>query len=192
MMRLTADLVREIKKKLWDGATHQIVATMFGVSQPHVSRIAKGSQWADVVWPDGSFGGFPLSRRIELMSLREQNTAVLIDSASIHLKTIDVAVEVQHAIDAVEAEQEQEFLAAATTTKKEHVKRKGKKKQADQPRLSWAEVEQQDPNNQLICSASDDATKAAICIAFAQLPKSMWNTLKTAELVDEIKTKMNI
>lgn len=46
--KLTEDLVREIRRLLADGVTHQRLADTFGVSRPTVSFIASRKRWANV------------------------------------------------------------------------------------------------------------------------------------------------
>ena len=46
--RLTAEIVREIRRRLADHEPQQVLANEFGISQPHVSRIALRQTWAHV------------------------------------------------------------------------------------------------------------------------------------------------
>jgi predicted transcriptional regulator len=45
---LTEEQVREIKGKLKAGLSQQAIADMYDVSQPTISRIRNGRQWAHV------------------------------------------------------------------------------------------------------------------------------------------------
>ena len=64
--KLTAEAVLRLKQLLYEGASQTLVAKEFGLSQPHVSRIASGLLWDYVPWPDGRLGaGDPEILRIK-------------------------------------------------------------------------------------------------------------------------------
>lgn len=55
--------VKQIKRLLWEGhLTQTAIARRYKTSQPTVSRIAQGSWWADVPWPDRGTGGMSPER----------------------------------------------------------------------------------------------------------------------------------
>lgn len=54
--KLSKELVKDIKKRLWTGERQSAIAESFGVSQSAISRIASAQIHSDVKWPDGSSG----------------------------------------------------------------------------------------------------------------------------------------
>lgn len=65
-VKLSDDLVRQIKAYIWEGATQEQVAKHFALSQTHISRIVRGLAWFSVPWPDGDIGRFSEKRVLEL------------------------------------------------------------------------------------------------------------------------------
>lgn len=55
-----------IKRLLWRGTKQSVVAAQFQVSQPTISYILRGTQWASTQWPDGTDGPLPLEQRLLL------------------------------------------------------------------------------------------------------------------------------
>lgn len=56
---LAKKAVLHIKELLWNGATQSQVASIYGITQPAVSRIVTGDSHPNVPWPDGSRGPAP-------------------------------------------------------------------------------------------------------------------------------------
>jgi len=55
--RLSLKDVEDIKRLIWEGEYYQAdIARAFSVSQATISRIAGGTQWPMVPWPDGEVG----------------------------------------------------------------------------------------------------------------------------------------
>lgn len=65
---------RTIKARLWEGEATVDIAMNLGYSQPTVSNIKTGKQYFDTPWPDGSCGGMPEYRRLQLMKGKQRDT----------------------------------------------------------------------------------------------------------------------
>lgn len=61
-VKLNESQVRVIKRRIWFGATREILSGEFGVTIGQICNIGAGFKWKDIPWPDGSFGGLPDKR----------------------------------------------------------------------------------------------------------------------------------
>lgn len=73
---ISIEQAEDIKARLWDGNKTVTIAVEYGFSQATISNIKTGKQYADAKWPDGTMGGMPSYRRVQLMKSNSRDSAI--------------------------------------------------------------------------------------------------------------------
>lgn len=190
---LTSELVKEIKGNIWQGLSHEKVAKMFYISQPHVSRIAKGTQWTNVPWPDGSVGPIP---NYQLNALRKARFEKLQASNSEQLTSaLDEVERVANAAAKEVAVLHNERFKAASSAKTQKVTKPHKKKVFEPKKLiSWEAILERGQNVSLVVAMLDAENitlwKQALRIVFSQVSEQSWPSKNTESLVMAVYKKL--
>lgn len=71
---LDENMARQIKARLWEGDKTVDISYELGISQALVSNVKTGRSYFDASWPDGSHGGMPEYRRLQLMKSRQRES----------------------------------------------------------------------------------------------------------------------
>lgn len=68
---ISNDLISRIKKDLWEKVPQGEISRKYGVSQPTVSRIRRGTVGTFVPWPTGDIGGMPKQSGVRKQGINE-------------------------------------------------------------------------------------------------------------------------
>ena len=204
--RLLDEDVKEVKRLYWEGCTQLYAATVFNVSQATIYRIVKGDQRSEVPWPDGSIGGLPDVRRIELAAAR------IIKKREIGVPTvpeIEAREEILSTVKTVKERAErtqhgwrervetlgQDIESEMDKDLKGAISVEGTPDETD-PQIStdvtyekadWEEILFKAKRNALVIYAVEDETfREAICVVFKSFPEEDWNTSWAARLAKQI------
>lgn len=184
---LSKDQVKEIKALLWMGTKGAEISLRYQVSAASISHIKRGTQYAEVPWPNGNFGAMPFERDRELFyqakSKQAPNRATL--------------PEVEAALSGVITPDDQrtdEELRAAVGAVPEGGSRPNRR--GIKPPVSYAAL----TDDQLDSTAFDlpiykktekDALgRLALKIVLAEIPPSAWKSDKVERLVESVRKSL--
>lgn len=72
-LKLTPAEVLIIKRRIWNGDTRKAIQADFPqVSLGEICNIGAGHKWADIPWPDKSYGALPDSRKLKIAKARRR------------------------------------------------------------------------------------------------------------------------
>lgn len=185
MQKLLEPEVLEIKKAIWSGQPHTIIARTFGLSQPHVSRIAKGEQWAEVPWPDGSIGAIAPERLRSILYSRRKSHAGIYIKPGVEPITEDQSITLSIAEKVTESIDETVLRDALIPTKNKPKKIK-KKALVSVELIPLDELERRAGHLPYVRKAFDEKDKAAIFsiqAVLSQVSETAWDTVQTVQLV---------
>lgn len=118
--KLTEIDVTAIKKLLWEGALQSTIARQYHVTQPTISYILRGSQWAWVPWPDGTEGPMLLEHKLSLTNGKAK------DENHASTEAVMAAEIIEQKAAQKEEEEDQKLLRTLTRPRKEKNKTKSK------------------------------------------------------------------
>jgi len=65
--------IRAIKDMLWNGHTQSFIANKYHISQAHIANISSGRFAGRILWEDGSEGGLPHWRKLQIHARRRKH-----------------------------------------------------------------------------------------------------------------------
>ena len=191
---LTPNKVLLIKEKLWDGMLKQReIAEEYFVTQTTISRIFRGYEHADVLWPDGSEGSIPEARWETLIKSKRRGARYANSQRQEPTEFVkSAAKKVATALSSMGTSLDGEFR---TIVDKPSDKGKGKGTGNKKPKrlLPWPDIKEQDPAHPLVKEVEvwkDGYLKAAMMLVLKELPLEEWQRGPTLSLIEETRKRI--
>ena len=179
---LTPDKVLLIKEKLWDGMLKQReIAEEFYVTQTTISRIFRGYEHTDVLWPDGSEGSIPEARWETLIKSKRRGARYANSQRQEPTEFVkNAAKKVATALGSMD-------------TSLDGGKRKGIGNKKPNKLLPWLDIKERDPAHPLVREVEaeqDGYLKAAMMLVLKELPLEEWQREPTLILIEETRKRI--
>jgi hypothetical protein len=194
---LSEENAREIKEQLWAGhMTQTEIAHAHSVSQPTISRIFRGYDWASLPWPDGSLGHIPQARRTTIHASRHRSTRYTYDTRTGKQQLTDKETEeinsvVEQLLSGDDAQLRDVITKKATETRKRPPNSQGKKFTGDM--MPWLDIKEADPGHPIVVDLNkqdDPPLKVALRIVCAKVPQKDWQKPSALAMIQEEADKI--
>jgi hypothetical protein len=186
--------IQEVKQLLWAGHhTQSEVARRFGVSQPTISRIYRGVDWADLPWPDGSRGHIPITRRATIHSSQNRKTRYQHDARAGHKELAPQEVtDINKVVENLLSAEDSKLRSVIERQAKSEGKRprKGGKVGAGPNRtdmLPWPDIKEADPGHptvKILVENDDPVLKVALRIVCAKVAQEEWQKPAALDMIE--------
>jgi hypothetical protein len=191
---LTPDKVLLIKEKLWDGMLKQReIAEEFYVTQTTISRIFRGYEHTDVLWPDGSEGSIPEARWEILIKSKRRGARYANSQRQEPTEFVkNAAKKVATALSSMDTSLDGEFRTIVNKPS-DKGKRNGIRNKKSKKLLPWLDIKERDPAHPLVREVEakqDGYLKVAMMLVLKELPLEEWQRDPTLILIEETRRKI--
>jgi predicted transcriptional regulator len=198
---VNTDMARGIKRLVWTGYTQSSVAHLCGISQPTVSRIVAGADFADVLWPDGTKGALSDTRKRAIKEMR--NNLLPMPETLEEINHDPVVSELikdglRKALTAQHTEEDdrrlREAIALVDDNKQEVVEKvsTGDGPVVEEtPTLPFTEIWKKARKNPYVKKAMKNKKKQkALELVFANIPEDQWDSDMAGKLLENVEGEM--
>lgn len=195
---LSEDEALQIKERLWAGhQTQSAIAKDFGVSQPTISRIYRGTDFKQLPWPDGSLGGITNERRKVIHVSRNRKTRYQHDSRDGNTElapseSADISAAVNGVLIAEDSELRALLSTGASLTSGKAIKEGGS---SPNGMLPYPDIKLADPGHPIVTeleTKDDPPLKIALRIVCATIEPTRWQHPEVIKAIHAEADKIRI